>query len=173
MKACQRIILAALSLLVCGCSEYAVDYCGLLTMDQVRTVHPDAVSADMEKWYASTDHPTWYCTWKNSDGENRLSLNASFATTNASRDIIRTYSDGSRVAEVAGVGKDAAAMFYKSNDGNGERVTLFARDDKWTLDVRSSIAGNESGEQFKKLKELVNRTFGNLRTDEQFASLHR
>lgn len=156
-----------------GCSGRQADFCRLLTTYDVGRLHSGAVSAKMEEWYKSTDHPTWYCSWKDGGGKNLLSLSVSFATAHSSTDLARTYSGGSRVAEIPEVGKNAAAIFYKSEKSGEERLTLLASNHKWSLDIRSPIEGDESGEQFQVVKELANKVFANLATDPVFAKLKK
>lgn len=57
-------------------------------------------------------------------------------------DILNTYSERSMVVDLVGIGDDAAVMFYKARD-DAERFTLFARNYKWTLDIRSDALGTE------------------------------
>ena len=174
INAClMRYLAIALLVFVGGCSGKSADFCRLLTMDEVRKLHPGVVTAKMEEWYKSTDHPTWFCTWRDGNGKGLLSLSVSFTTSNSSKDLLTTYSGGSRVAEVPGVGNDAAALFYRDREDSTERFTMFARDDKWILDIRSPIVGDENGEQFQIVKELANRTFDSLATDKVFSKLKK
>jgi len=174
INAClARCLVPVLLVLVGGCSGKSADFCRLLTMDEVRKLHPEVVTAKMEEWYKSTDHPTWFCSWKDGSGRNLLSLSVSFTTSNSSKDLLTTYSGGSRVAEVPGVGNDAAVLFYRDKEDSTDRFTLFARNDKWILDIRSPIVGDEDGEQFQIVKELANRTFASLDTDKVFSKLKK
>jgi hypothetical protein len=139
----------------------------------VAQLHSGVVAAKMEEWYRGTNNPTWYCSWKNEADENLLSLSVSFATSNPSYEILKTYSQGSRVVEVPEVGTDAAVMFYAGKHEASKRLTMLARNHKWTLDVRSSISGDEDGEQFEVLTGLVSRIFSRLDTDETFSRLEK
>jgi len=127
----------------------------------------------MEEWYKKTNHPTWYCSWKDNGGQNLLSLSVSFATKNSPKDLATTFSGGSRVVEVSGVGTDAAMFIYKDKNNFSDRFTLLVRDSKWSLDIRGGIAGDETGEQFKNIKDLANKIISNLGTDKVFTRMKK
>jgi hypothetical protein len=169
----RRLAFFALIFFVSGCANKPADFCKLLTMQEVRKLHPEAVVAKMEEWYKSTDHPTWYCSWKDGKDNNLLSLSVSFATSNSSVNIARAFGGGSQVVETLGVGKDSAAWFYKDKENGASRLTFLARDDKWSLDIRSSIVGDEEAEQFQIIKEIANKTFLSLATDKVFSKIKK
>jgi hypothetical protein len=170
MTISARLPLLVFYLMIVGCSAKPLDYCKLLTLQEVGRLHENTVSAKMEQWYQSTDHPTWYCTWKDHTEKNLLSLSISLKGPTSASTFLSTFSGGSPVVDVSGVGSDAAAMFYKG-DGGLDRVTLVARKSGWSLDIRSAIVGDETGESFKALKELANQAFVRLESDPSFSRL--
>lgn len=166
-------VLIVLVPLLSGCTSKSADFCRLLTMKEVGAVHAGVVVAKMEEWYKSTDHPTWYCSWKDSQERNLFSLSASFATSNPPSAILRTFSTrNDRIVEIPGVDNDAAGLLYTNSDGE-HRLTFMARNSKWTLDIRSPISGDENGEQFRQIADLANTAFARLDTDKVFSKLKK
>jgi hypothetical protein len=168
-----KILLLVAVVLLPGCTRAPADFCKLLAPQEVRQAHPEAIIGKMEEWHKSSDHPTWYCTWKDAQGKNLFSLSAGFATSNSPSAILRTYSGkNDRLVELSGLGRDAAVLFYTGDDGSG-RFTVLARDDKWNLDIRSSDVGDENSGRFQAVKELASKAFSRLSTDKEFAKLRR
>lgn len=159
--------------LLAGCSHKPLDYCGLLTLSDVAQLHDGVVTRKMEEWYASSNHPTRYCSWKDDKNRNVLSLSVSLATTHSSEEIASVFSSGSKVINVQGVGTDAAAFFYPGKDDSREHATLLARNHWWSIDLRAPIEGGPTGSQFAALQSIANQVFSNIHEDKELSRLEK
>jgi hypothetical protein len=105
--------------------------------------------------------PTNFCIWTDSAGDELLFINVGLQTTNSPYRILETFKGEDRVELVTGVGNAAAAMF--SSQDQGESLEIFlARNDRWTLDMRSKRVDGPDSAEFQTLKALANKAFERL-----------
>ena len=157
-KACRLLTLAIFVLAGGGCTSGKLDFCTLLTMEEVSRFDPGIVSSEMG--VRSPEAPTNYCIYKNSQNQEVLLLSIGNATRNLPYNILKTYfpnPDGAdSVVLVEGVGSSAAALFSDDYPADRFRI-MIANGDKWSITVRAKGIPDEHSERFQILKDLANK----------------
>jgi hypothetical protein len=145
--------------LVCqGCTSSELDFCTLLSLEEVAQFDSDVVSGQMGIRNKTT--PTQYCIYKNSMSEEVFLLSIGTPTRNLPYNILKTYfpnSEGTdKVELIEGVGNSAAALF--SDDYGADRFRiLIANGDKWSITIRAKGIIDKNSDKFFVLKELANK----------------
>ena len=147
-----------LSVMVMGCSN-PIESCSYLALEEVKELDPSIVSSSYVQ--RIKNHPTMFCIWKNSAGVELLLINVGLNTKNTPYAILDTFKGEDQVRHIQGVGNSAAAMFSKKGMKDDLEIFL-ARNERWTLDMRSKLVGNVESKEFSVLKKLANKAFNNL-----------
>lgn len=145
------------SLLV-GCSN-PIETCSYLALEDVQQLDPGIVSSKYESRIVG--QATNFCIWTDSAGDELLFVNVGLQTTNRPYQILDTFKGEDRVESVTGVGDAAAAMFSRQGQGESLEI-LLARNDRWTLDMRSKLVDGPGSAEFRTLKMLANKAFESL-----------
>lgn len=141
-----------------GCTSGDLDFCSLLSLEEVAQF--DATVASSEMGSRNITAPTQYCIYTNSENEEVFLLSIGNATKNPPYDILKTYfpdAEGTDMVErIDGVGNSAAALFSDDYEMDRFRI-LIANGDKWSTTVRAKGVRDKDSNKFLVLKELANK----------------
>ena len=157
-RACAVLILTSILLAASGCSGGDLDFCTLLTMDEVARFDPDIVSSEMG--ILSPETPTHYCIYKNKQNQEVFLFSMGTATKNLPYDILSTFFPDTggtdTVVLVDGVGTSAAALFSDDYPADRFRI-MIANGDKWSVTIRARGIPDEDSARFQVLKDLADK----------------
>ena len=157
-RACALLILTSILLAASACSGGDLDFCALLTMEEVARLDPDIVSREMG--IRSPETPTNYCIYKNRQNQEVFLLSMGTATKNLPYDILSTFfpdtGETDTVVLVEDVGTSAAALFSDDYPADRFRI-MIANGDKWSVTIRAKGIPDEDSARFQVLKELANK----------------
>ena len=143
--------------LVSGCTSDALNFCSLLSQDEITEFDANIVSSEMG--VRGSEAPTQYCIYKNVHGEEVFLLSIGNPTKNLPYDILRAFSgymEGDNTVEmVIDVGNSAAALFSDDYEVDKFRI-LIANGDDWSVTVRAKGIDSKYSEKFGVLKSLAN-----------------
>ena len=141
-----------------GCTSGDLDFCSLLSINEVMELDSDVVSSRMGMSGGST--PTNYCFYSNSNNEDVFQLSMGNPTKNSPYKILQTYlpyMEGENNVElIEGIGNSAAALFSDDYKKDKFRI-LIANGDKWSVTIRAKNIDDEYSEKFIALKDLANK----------------
>lgn len=152
------LILISLSLIGGGCTSDKLDFCTLLSLDEVSAFNADIVSSQMG--VRGEESPTSYCIYKTGDGDEVFLLSIGNPTKNLPYDILQTFSqymDGENTVDmVIDVGDSAAALFSDDFETDKFRI-LIANSSDWSVTVRAKGVSSKYSERFSTLKMLASK----------------
>ena len=152
------LILISLSLMSSACTNNKLDFCSLLSLEEVAEFDANIISSQMG--VRGKDAPTNYCIYKSTNNDEVFLLSIGNPTKNSPYDILQNFSrymDGKNSVEmVNGVGISAAALF--SDDYEIDKfLILIANSNDWSATVRAKGISSKNSEEFNVLKALVSK----------------
>jgi len=151
------LILISLSLIGGGCTSNKLDFCSLLSLEEVSEFNADVVSSQMG--VRGEETPTRYCVYKTKNNDEVFLLSIGNPTKNLPYDILQTFSlhmDGVNSVEmVIDVGNSAAALFSDDFETDKFRI-LIANSSDWSVTIRAKGVSSKYSEKFSTLKKLAN-----------------
>lgn len=154
----RTLITTYLCLLVSGCTSSDLDFCSLLSLEEVSEFDANITSKQMG--VRGKDTPTNYCIYKNNNNEEVLLVSIGNPTKNLPYEILLTFSrfmEGDNSVEmVVDVGDSAAALFSEDYEVDKFRI-LIANNDDWSVTVRAKGISSKYSEKFAVLKKLANK----------------
>jgi hypothetical protein len=157
-KLIRILILISLSLNGGGCTSNKLDFCTLLSLDELAEFNADIVSSQMG--VRDEEAPTRYCIYKTGNGDEVFLLSIGNPTKNLPYDILQTFSlfmDGENSVDmVMDVGNTAAALFSNEFETSKFRI-LIANSSDWSVTIRAKGVSSKYSEKFSTLKTLANK----------------
>jgi hypothetical protein len=157
-RAFRLLTLAVVLFAAKGCTGGKLDFCTLLTMEEVARFDSDIISSEMG--VRNPEAPTNYCIYKNNKNEDVFLLSIGTATKNLPYNILKTYFPGDAgtdtVELIEGVGTSAAALFSDDYPADRFRI-LIANGDEWSVTIRAKGIRDKDSERFLVLKDLANK----------------
>ena len=155
----MRILTVILAAYICSaCSGGDLDFCSLLSLEEVRELDPDVISSEMG--IRGKTAPTQYCVYSNSSDEEVFLLSIGNPTKNSPYRILQTYvplmEGENNVVLISGIGKSAAALFSDDYESDKFRL-LIANGDNWSVSIRAKGIHDENTSKFSVLKEMANK----------------
>ena len=158
-----KILLLLILVITFGCSEKEVNPCGLLTLQEVQRVAPDARSHEYHPASTSKKKDNELCLWHDGGDQNVFMLFYYYSYSNPRELVTLGMPAGSRIIEINGVG-DAAAAGFGSNasDSNGSFRLFSAQVDDKIIGIRVRGITDENSEGFEALTEIANKALSRL-----------
>ena len=158
MNPFHTLVLILLCLIGSGCTSSNLDFCSLLSLEEMSGFDADIVSSEMG--VRGEEAPTQYCIYKNSKNDEVFLLSIGNPTKNLPYDILQTFSlymDGTNSVEmVIDVGNSGAALFSDDYETDKFRI-LIANGPDWSVTVRAKGVDSMYSENFSTLKTLANK----------------
>jgi len=141
-----------------GCTGSKLDFCALLTMEEMNQFDSNIISSEMG--VRNPETPTNYCIYKNNKNEEVFLLSIGTATKNLPYNILKTYfpdqAGTDTVEPIKWVGTSAAALFSDDYPADRFRI-LIANGDEWSVTIRAKGIRDKDSERFLVLKDLANK----------------
>ena len=157
-KLLHKLILISLSLMISACTSNKLDFCSLLSLEEVAEFDASIVSSQMG--VRGEKAPTQYCIYKTANNDEVFLLSIGNPTKNLPYDILLNFShymEGENSVEmVIDVGNSAAALFSDDYEVDRFRI-LIANSNDWSVTVRAKGVSSKYSENFDVLKTLANR----------------
>ena len=157
--------IVVISLLLAGCAGEGVNPCALLTLEEVRTLAPDAKESVWHKAEASRAGDNELCLWHDGGDENLFMLFYFLPPSVQPAELVKTGMSGreARTVDIEGVGDSASAGFDATATGSGGVLGLFAASAGGkTIGLRVRGIDDVSDERFQQLKLLANRVLSRI-----------
>ena len=158
MNLLHMLVITFLCSLASGCTSSDLDFCSLLSLEEVAEFNTNIVSSQMG--VRGEEVPTQYCIYKTANNDEVFLLSIGNPTKNLPYDILQTFSrymEGENSVEmVIDVGNSAAALFSDDYEVDRFRI-LIANSNDWSVTVRAKGVSSKYSENFDVLKTLSNR----------------
>ena len=158
-------VLGIVVMLLTGCAGQEVDPCGLLTLEEVRTLEPRAQGAERHAAATSQAADNALCVWHDGGDQVLLMLFYFLPPSAPPAELVASGMAGSQasIVTVEGVGEGASAGFGTAADGSLGQMGLFAASTgEHTIGLRVQGIDDVQSQSFLRLKQLANTALSRL-----------